>query len=70
MLVVVLFKLLRELPESHISHRDIASLHALIDDEFSGFLSLCLNNHMSHMGIYFLHELIADEFLRIPFSVA
>ena len=70
MLVGVLFRFLRELPDSHMSHRDISSFHAFIDDEFSSFLSLCLNNHMSRRGIYFLHKLIVDEFLRLPFSVA
>ena len=48
--------------ESHMSYRDIFSLHELIDGEFSDLLSVWLDSHMSHRNISSLHELIAGEF--------
>ena len=41
--------------DSHMSHRDISSLHELIADEFSDYFSVWLESHMSHRDIFSLH---------------
>ena len=41
--------------DSHMSHRDISSLHELIADEFSDVLSVWLDSHMRYRNIFPLH---------------